>query len=141
MKDQFFIHFEYGMPKGTAQMKRYNGRTGTYFKDKNLQNAEWLFRLGLEPHAPKQPSELPIKLSIWFYFDVKSKKLWGKPKTSKPDVDNYSKAFIDQMTKCGFWLDDSQIVELDLHKFYAEKATILVRYEEIISEQSERQLT
>ena len=34
MSDRFIIRFENGMPKGTAQQKRYNGATHTYFKDK-----------------------------------------------------------------------------------------------------------
>ena len=134
MKDEFYIRFDYGMPKGTAQMKRYNGRTHTYFKDKKLQDTEWMFHLALEPHAPKQPSEAPICLFIQFYFDVKDKKKWRKPKTSKPDVDNFAKAFIDQMTRCGYWKDDSQIVQLHLEKYYSEKAMIAVRWEELVND-------
>ena len=121
------------MPKGTAQMKRYNGRTHTYFKDKKLMETEKQFYLALRPYAPKQPAELPIRLHIWFYFDVKDKKKWGLPKTSKPDVDNFAKSFIDQMTKCGYWQDDSQITDLHIEKFYAEKATIVFVWEEVSS--------
>lgn len=130
MKDQFFLNFE-TMPKGTAQMKRYNGRTHTYFKDKKLMETEREFWSALYPHRPKEPSERPIRLAIYFYFNVKEKAKWGKPKTSKPDADNYAKAFIDQMTHLGFWEDDSQITELHLEKFYSEKAVIFVRWEEI----------
>ena len=126
-----FIQFENGMPKGTAQMKRYNGRTHTYFKDRTLMETERMFAFALNQHVPKQPSEMPIKLHIWFYFDIKDKKKWGLPKTSKPDVDNFAKAFIDQMTRCGYWKDDSQVVNLHLEKFYAEKATIVYEWEEV----------
>lgn len=133
MNDRIFLRFEEGMPKGTAQMKRYNGRTHTYFKDKKLMETEKQFYLALRPHAPKQPTELPIRLHIWFYFDVKDKKKWGLPKTSKPDVDNFAKSFIDQMTKCGYWQDDSQITDLHIEKFYAEKATIVFIWEEVSS--------
>lgn len=130
MKDRFFLHFE-TMPKGTAQQKRYNGRTHTYFKDHKLMETEKEFFFALRPYAPEEPSELPIELHIWFYFDVKEKKKWGKPKVSKPDVDNFAKAFIDQMGKSGFFRDDSQITDLHIEKYYAEKATIVVEWEEI----------
>ena len=129
MKDQFYLHFD-SMPKGTAQQKRYNGATHTYFKDKKLMETEKEFYYALRPHAPKEPSIAPIRLSIWFYFDIKDRKKWKLPKVSKPDVDNFAKAFIDQMTKTGFWLDDSQITSLHLEKYYAEKASIVVRVEE-----------
>lgn len=130
MKDRFFLYFE-TMPKGTAQQKRYNGRTHTYFKDRKLMETEKEFFFALRPYAPEKPSELPIELHIWFYFDVKEKKKWGKPKVSKPDVDNFAKAFIDQMGKSGFFRDDSQITDLHIEKYYAEKATIVVEWEEI----------
>lgn len=130
MKDQFFLEFN-SMPKGTAQQKRHNGRTHTYFKDRKLMETEREFYYALRPHAPEQPSKLPIRLSIFFYFDIKEKKKWGKVKDTKPDVDNFSKAFIDQMTKAGFFVDDSQIVSLHLEKYYSEKATIVVRWEEL----------
>ena len=130
MKDRFFLRFE-TMPKGTAQQKRYNGRTHTYFKDRKLMETEKEFFFALRPYAPEEPSELPIELHIWFYFDVKEKKKWGKPKVSKPDVDNFAKAFIDQMGKSGFFRDDSQITDLHIEKYYAEKATIVVEWEEI----------
>lgn len=132
MSRRVFLYFE-TMPKGTAQQKRYNGRTHTYFKDKKLMATEQQFYFALKPYAPKQPSELPIRLHIWFYFDIKEKKKWGLPKTSKPDVDNFSKAFIDQMTKCGYWQDDSQITDLHIEKYYAEKATIVFEWEEVTS--------
>ena len=130
MKDRFFLYFD-TMPKGTAQMKRYNGRTHTYFKDKRLEATEQAFYTALKPHAPDHPSEKPIEMHIWLYFDGKDKKKWGKPKTSTPDVDNYTKAFIDQMAKCGFFKNDSQITDLHIEKFYAEKACIVVEYKEI----------
>ena len=130
MSKRVFLYFE-TMPKGTAQQKRYNGRTHTYFKDKKLMATEQQFFFALKPYAPKAPSESPIRLHIWFYFDVKEKKKWGLPKTSKPDVDNFAKAFIDQMTRCGYWKDDSQITDLHIEKFYSEKATIVYEWEEV----------
>jgi Holliday junction resolvase RusA-like endonuclease len=130
MKDQFYLYFD-TMPKGTAQQKRYDGRTGHYFKSKTLVETEKIFHHALYPHRPKRPSELPVKVCLRFYFDVKDKKKWGLPKTTMPDVDNFCKAFLDQMTQCGFWEDDAQVYKLVAEKYYAEKAAITVIWEEV----------
>jgi Holliday junction resolvase RusA-like endonuclease len=130
MKDQFYLSFD-TMPKGTAQQKRYNGRTGHYFKSKTLVETEKIFHHALYSHRPKKPSELPVKVCLRFYFDVKDKKKWGLPKTTMPDVDNFCKAFLDQMTQCGFWEDDAQVYKLVAEKYYAEKAAITVIWEEV----------
>jgi Holliday junction resolvase RusA-like endonuclease len=133
MKDRFYLHFE-TMPKGIAQQIRHNRRTGAYFKNAKLASAEAQFLLALKPYAPKMPSDKPIKLSVWFYFDVRQKRLWGKPKTTRPDTDNYLKLFKDCMTKLGFWKDDAQVVDEHTKKYYAERATIIVEWEEIEDE-------
>lgn len=133
MNNIFRLTFD-TMPKGTAQQKRYNGRTHTYFKSKALRDTEFIFFESLYPYAPDKPSEKPIRLSLTFHFDIKDKKKWGRHKTTVPDVDNYAKAFIDQMTKSGFWLDDSQISELYLAKFWSSSALIVVNWEELENE-------
>lgn len=139
MKDQFYLHFP-TMPKGTSQQKRFNHSTGAVFKDKKLQNAETEFKLALMPYSPAIPCTRPVKLIVWFAFDTKNKKLWGKPvngdtlyeyKATRPDTDNYIKLFKDVMVKTGFFKDDSIIVDEHIIKTYAEKATIMVSYQEL----------
>ena len=131
MKDQFYLHFE-TMPKGTAQQKRYNSKTHTYFKDAKLLNLEREFLTALRPHRPKKPSTSPIKLIIWFAFDVQDKKLWGNVKPTTPDTDNYLKEFKDCLVKSGFFKSDAQVVDEHIYKTYAEKATITVMWEELL---------
>ena len=134
MKDRFTLSFE-TMPKGTAQMKRYNGKTQTYFKSKTLMETEKIYRIQLMKHRPYIPAEGAVRLFICLYFDKKSpKKLWGTYKTTRPDADNFCKALIDQMTQAGFWTDDSQIVDLRIKKYYAEKASIFIEWEEVFNE-------
>ena len=78
------------------------------------------------------PSEKPIRLTVILYFDIKQpKKLWGTYKTTKPDCDNYVKEIKDVMTKLRFWKDDSQVSDLRVVKYYAEKGTIFIRLEEL----------
>lgn len=116
------------MPKTTAQQKGVyvrNGKPFFYTKDK-VENARRQFLMELKPHRPKTPAEFPVKLSVIFYFDVKNKSLWGKPKTTKPDLDNYLKLLKDCMTEAGYWVDDALVVDERTKKYYAEKAVIAV---------------
>lgn len=130
MRDQFYLHFD-TMPSGTAQQKRYNSKTHTFFKDGKLLNLERKFITALRPHKPNKPSERPIKLIVWFAFDVKEKKLWGTVKKTTPDTDNYLKEFKDCLVKCGYFKSDAQVVDEHIYKTYAEKATIMVMWEEL----------
>lgn len=135
MFDQFCLHFE-TMPKGTSQQKGIRITKGkAHFYDKgNIEAAKKEFINALKEHKPVRPAEKPVKLVVWFAFDVKDKKLWGKPKPTRPDTDNYLKLFKDCMTDVGFWLDDAQVVDEHVYKTYAEKACIGVRWEEINNE-------
>ena len=132
MKDQFYLHFD-TMPKATAQQKGVYVRNGKprFYEKNSVESARREFIYALNEYKPKIPSDKPIKLTIWFAFDVKDKKLWGQPKTTRPDTDNYLKLFKDCMTSAGYWLDDAQVVDERIFKTYAEKATIMVRWEEI----------
>ena len=132
MKDQFYLRFP-TMPTGTSQQKGVRivrGKPMFYEKSK-LKSAEAEFINALKPFRPKYPSDKPIKLTIWFAFDTKNKKKWGQPKPTRPDTDNYLKLFKDCMTNVGFWNDDAQVVDERVFKTYAEKATVMVRWEEI----------
>lgn len=131
MKGQFYMHFE-TMPKGTAQQKGvyvHNGKPFFYTKDK-VEAARRLFLAELIPHRPAKPSSKPIKLTVTFYFDVKNKNLWGKPKATKPDTENYLKLLKDCMIGL-FFMDDALVVDEHIKKYYAEKATIAVYWEEV----------
>ena len=131
MNGSFTIHFEEGMPTGTAQEKGYNHYTRTYYKKPNVENASAKFKAALYPYRPAQPSLKPIKLTVWFAWNIKQKKMWGKYKPTRPDTDNYIKEFKDVMTSLKFWKDDSQVVDERVIKTYAEKASITVWWEEL----------
>lgn len=142
MKIEFYLHFENGMPKGTAQMKgetikyRRNqaGKVVPYIKHYRTAKVDaerGLFIYGMKRHAPKEPIEGPVKLTVLLFFDVKDRSLWGKYKPTRPDCDNYVKEIKDAMTASRFWNDDNQVVELHVKKRYAEKATIYISVEEL----------
>lgn len=137
MKNEFFLYFEEGMPRTTAQQRGErvvlkNGRPVIlHYKKDKVESARHQFLLKLRPHRPKEPAQGSVRLEVFFYFDVKNRKLWGKPKPTKPDNSNFIKEFEDAMTASGFWRDDAQVFDLHIKKYYAEKATVLVRWEEV----------
>ena len=131
-KTQFYLHFE-TMPKGTAQQKGVyvrNGRPHFYRKD-NVNSARHKFIIALRPNKPKEPISRPVRLYLWFAYDVKDKKKWGKYKPTVPDVDNIAKEFVDSMKAVGYFVDDAVVVDLRVIKSYAEQASIMVQYEVI----------
>ena len=145
MKNDFFLRFEKGMPSGTAQMKgerilykRQGSKMVPYidhYRKPEVQALRNQLTYMIKKYRPEKPSDKPIRLTVIFYFDIKRpKKIWGKYKTTRPDVENFYKEIADVMTDCGFWGDDSQIVDLRLTKYYAEQATIYIKVEELEDE-------
>lgn len=142
MKTEFYLNFENGLPKSTAQQKGEriaykiaNGRRVPYihhFKKAKVSSARTEFELKLKRYKPTEPLEGPIRLTVILYFDIKApKKSWGNYKTTRPDCDNYAKELIDSMTSLGYWEDDSQIADLHIVKYYSEKGAIYIKAEEL----------
>ena len=141
MKHEFYLRFDNGLPRTTAQEKgetikyRVIGRKKVpyifHFRKPEVEAMRTLFAYKLKPYRPKTPSLLPIKLEIFVYFDVKESSKWGKYKNTKPDCDNYVKELKDVMTLLGFWGDDAQVVDLHVVKYFAEKGSLVIRWEEL----------
>ena len=138
MKKTFYLHFENGLPKGTAQQKgetiKYKANGQPYiqhYRKNKISAARTEFILRMKKHAPKVPTEKPVRLIVFLCFDIQDRKLWGKYKTRRPDADGYLKEFLDAMTDCGFWKDDAQVADLRVVKTYAEKGSITVTVEEL----------
>lgn len=117
----------------TQQQKgvtKRNGKT-TFYNRRGTDNAE-LKRL-LMRKAPPQPiaKDVPIVLDVMFTFKHQKKKLWGKYKSTRPDLDNLLKNLQDYLTKLGYYADDSQIVVLCARKFYGNKHKIEIEISEV----------
>lgn len=75
---------------------------------------------------------MPLRVDITFYFPrPKSHYRTGKHAnelkptppmfhTGKPDRDNADKAILDQLTVSRMWLDDKQVCDGRIRKFYAD---------------------
>lgn len=114
------------MPTTTSQQKGYNRRSGHFYEKSSVRYARTLYEANLAPFRPSCSLVGPLVVSIHFVFDVKNPRQWGQPKSSRPDVDNVAKLFLDCMTSVGFWSDDAQIVDLRLVKSYGEIAAVSV---------------
>ena len=145
MKNEFFLKFDNGLPRTTAQekgetikYKRVRTQKGVklmpyiaHFRKPEVEAVRTLFAYKLKPFRPKKPSNMPIKLEIILYFNIKDSSKWGRYKTTKPDAENFCKELIDVMTILRFWEDDAQVVDLHIVKYFAEQATIFIRWEEL----------
>lgn len=97
-----------------------------FFKDKAVTSYEASITLLARQHRPATPMEGPLCFGVAFILPrpqslCRKKDPTGLiPCTKRPDFDNLTKGILDPLTKLGFWLDDSQIVEAHVRKFYAE---------------------
>lgn len=121
------------MPTTNQQkgVKNINGKLVTYDR-KGTKNQELVMNLVQNrPKVPFLDKNIPLKLSVTFFYAIKQKKKLGLPKTTKPDLDNLLKNLQDYMTKLRYYVDDSQICWLEVKKFYSEKNSIEIEIEEI----------
>jgi Holliday junction resolvase RusA-like endonuclease len=101
------------------------GGRAIFYKDQKAKN--WIKVVGFyaNPHAPAEPYEGAIKLTLTFVMK-RPVALNGKknnqgriPADKRPDTDNLCKCTTDALI--GFWIDDAQIAELHASKWYAAK--------------------
>ena len=132
MKKDFFIPLK-KIPNVTHQdknVKVVNGKAIIYKSD-NLRNAEDIFKSRLAEYVPEEMFKAPVILKLVWCYPTNKDNRSGEYKTTKPDVDNLAKTFIDCMTKCGFWKDDSVVADLQSVKVYDKKTGIYVYVEDI----------
>lgn len=88
--------------------------------------AETNLQAALMKYAPELPINGPVRITVFLQFpwpkSMSKKNRDTEPKhTKNPDIDNCLKHLFDCMTRCGFWLDDSQIYCLYAYKSYSDK--------------------
>lgn len=138
----FLVHLKCIPPNKTFQAKRLavvNGRA-RMFKPKAVTDIEGDFQALLISQQIPEPLKGPVALTVvvtWSYLkaDVSTKAKAARtdfiPHTSKPDLDNFAKMFIDQLVTMRFLEDDKQVVQLKIAKRRgpAEKVGIIARGE------------
>lgn len=100
---------------------RFNGRQ-TYTPEKTRKYEADLKQLYRNIGGKLYEGALSVEVE--FHYGTKDKKKWGKPKTSRPDVDNLIKGFCDALNgEC--WLDDSSIYLINAVKLWDSKDFII----------------
>src|SRR5699024_5387109 len=59
-----------------------------------------------------------------YHLPIVDSKMWGVPKATKPDIDNYDKALLDKVVGQLLNIDDKLVFRLESSKWYAEKPKI-----------------
>ena len=79
-----------------------------FYDTAKLKDTRKLFETMLRMHAPENPMEGALELSVDWRFLTKShhEDAW---RTTRPDTDNLQKLLKDCMTAVGFWNDDAQV--------------------------------
>lgn len=118
---------------------RMNTKTGKAYTPTNTKNYEYFLRQWFIRKYPNfRPIETRVKVNIIAYFDIPKSTSKKKEEdmlagnispTKKPDIDNIIKIVLDAMNKFAF-KDDTQVVELNVKKQYAETSKIYIKIEE-----------
>ncbi|KXG42863.1 RusA family crossover junction endodeoxyribonuclease [Tepidibacillus decaturensis] len=130
----------YGEPvaQGRPRATTINGHIRMYDPKKSSDYKDYV-RLVASEKAPKHLLTGQIEMKVRIYRPIP--KSFSKKKTSqaelglirpttKPDADNYLKAIKDAL-KMVIWKDDSQVVDVQIGKWYSERPRIEVQISEI----------
>lgn len=134
MKLSFYID-----GKVQAKQRPRLGKYGTYTPAETKNYENWVKLCFINKYPDFKPLEKALKVKIYAYYEIpksKSKKIKLdmlndkiRP-TIKPDTDNIAKSILDSLNKIAY-LDDKQVVDLQVKKLYADKPLVHVVIEEI----------
>lgn len=119
----FFMPME-KPPTVTAQEHKVRmiGGRPVFYDTPELADAKDLLCGMLQKNKPQKPISGAVHLiTVWMFPAGKHKD--GEWRTTKPDTDNLQKLLKDCMTKCGYWVDDAQVVWESVQKRWAKDKT------------------
>ena len=125
--------------KVQAKQRVRLGRYSRYTPEQTKNYENWVKLSFINQYPNFKPLENELEVSIKAYFEIPksvSKKkreqmLNGNIRpTIKPDLDNIAKSILDALNKLAY-VDDKQIVFLEVEKFYDESPRVELMVEEI----------
>lgn len=122
---EFFMHMI--PPTSTHQLKQVrviNGKP-VFYEPESVKNARAKLTAHLIKNKPVAPLKGPLSLSVKWCFPAKSHKP-GTWRDTRPDTDNLQKLLKDCMTICGFWIDDAQVAQEIIEKFWWDTPGIYI---------------
>ena len=127
------------LPPKPQQQTRFYARGGRCFGADPSKSYKEQIQWQIRPSSPAHPLEGPIQLDISFFIPIPSNTS-KKSKTQmingmilpvkRPDIDNLAYIVTNAM-KSIVYADDSQIVDMSLHKRYGEIPKTVIKVIEI----------
>ena len=125
--------------KGRPRFRRQGKFTKVYTDQATLDYETAIQLYASKAMGSQQPLEAPV--SVYLYIRVPIPQSYSKKRTEaclsglerpakKPDIDNVAKAFLDAMNGT-VYLDDTQVVELNIKKVYSAAAGVDVAIMEV----------
>lgn len=120
------------------QRPRFNGKFA-YTPKETIAYENWVRTCYLEKYRGQPILENPLKVKIIAYYEIpkstsKKKRLEMKNNkvfpTVKPDTDNIAKSILDSLNNIAY-LDDKQVVKLEVEKYYSDVASVVVMIDEV----------
>lgn len=120
------------------QRPRFNGKFA-YTPKETIAYENWVRTCYLEKYRGQPILENPLKVKIVAYYEIpkstsKKRRLEMKDDkvfpTVKPDTDNIAKSILDSLNNIAY-LDDKQVVKLEVEKYYSDVASVVVMIDEI----------
>lgn len=131
MKIEFF--HEFTPPTATAQGRRQNTHGG--YQHAAGRNAKAIFQAIFEKHVQEKPLRGALVLKVvatWPHTKESAQRArkTGRiavPKTTRPDGDNYLKLLKDAVMDAGLIVDDANIYDEQIKRYYGELPGISVQ--------------
>jgi Holliday junction resolvase RusA-like endonuclease len=125
--------------KGRPRFSRQGKFTKVYTDQATLDYETAIQLFASKAMGSQRPLEAPV--SVYLYIRVPIPQSYSKKRTEaclsgverpakKPDIDNVAKAFLDAMNGT-VYLDDTQVVELNIKKVYSALAGVDVAIMEV----------
>lgn len=117
---KFFLQID--PPTATAQEKQVRVVNGKplFYDPAPVKAAKKLLTGSLIIHRPDHPITGPVSLNATWLFPRGKSHKHGEWRVTRPDTDNLQKLLKDCMTRCGFWMDDAQVVRETVEKRWAD---------------------
>mgnify|MGYP003652048603 CR=1 FL=1 len=133
----FVVNFCIDAPpvaKGRPRFSTRGGFVKTYTPAKTSDWETVVRAEAVKAMGASDPLGAPVALSLRFYLPKKAQeaaKLGQTKHTKKPDLDNFAKAVMDAFNGV-LYVDDSQVVDLHVGKYYSDWPRVAVTLMEVI---------
>ena len=121
------------------QRPRFNGKFA-YTPKETIAYENWVKTCFFDKYKGVQPLENPLKVKIIAYYEIPKSASKKKRQqmlenqifpTVKPDTDNIAKGVLDSLNGIAY-LDDKQVVKLEVEKYYSQVPSVAVMIEELL---------